>query len=180
MCTKGKKNCGSPADGALNFMTMSVVSAQIIINVINAANNNNNNRNNNNNNNNNNDQNENDNTFMITISNTNMRKRSFGSLFPYLNELIGSPRYGRQERFLNSQSQYYKTLNNISKDCVLKSICQMAEKRQNEAENPIYKTVSLYATAQLSRHLNLKTQEILEAVKSTENCDFFYSLCVLD
>ena len=45
-----KQNCGSAADGALNFMTLVGVSAQIIINVVNSVNDNNNNNNNNNNN----------------------------------------------------------------------------------------------------------------------------------
>ena len=181
-----KQNCGSAADGALNMMTLSVVSSAIIINIINAANNNNNNRNNNNNNNNNNDQNENDNTFMITVSNTNQR-RSLSSIFSPVHELLGNSygaRYPWKFRLLNETSKYYDAITNGAKDCVLKSVCEMAAKRQawpdNSLNRSIFKTVSLYVTLVLYRQLSFKKEAILEAIQSSQNCSSAYSLCPLE
>ena len=66
--------------GVLDFLTFAGITTSIVVSVVNALNNiNNNNNNNNNNDNNNNNNNDNDNMFMITVSNTNNRRRSFES-----------------------------------------------------------------------------------------------------
>jgi len=188
--SESKGSCGSASDGVLNFMTFSVVSAQIIINVVNAANNNNNNNNDNNNNNNNNDQNENDNTFMITVTNSNKRRSHQSSLYSILHDFIGNP-YGARYpswfnggfKILNQNSTFYDTFTRNAKQCLLKSVCLMARNRQlpeNSLKHSIYKSASLYVTAQLYNHLNFKSEEILDAVSSSFNCERKYSLCQLE
>jgi hypothetical protein len=147
-----KESCGSAQDGVLNFMSLIGVSAQVIINVVNAVNNNNNNNNDNNNNNNNNENNDNDNTFMITVTNSNTRRfHSDINLFSIVNELIGNP-YGARYpwilqgfKILNPKSTFYQPLTSNFRQCLLKNICQMAEFRQNSDDNTatsvIYKSV---------------------------------------
>jgi len=185
-----KGSCGSASDGVLNFMTFSVVSAQIIINVVNAANNNNNNNNDNNNNNNNNDQNENDNTFMITVTNSNSRRSHQSNFYSILHDLVGNP-YGARYpswfkegfKILNQNSTFYDSFTRNTRHCLLKSICLMAKNRQisgKSLEQLIYKYASLYVTAQLSNHLDFQSEETLDAVSSSLNCERSYPLCKLE
>ena len=134
--------------------------------------------------------NDNDNTFMITVTNSNTRRfHSVINVFSIINDLSGNPYgarypwYWKGLQILNPNSEFYQSITQSVKQCVYKSICLMAYNRQKSTEkslkNSIYKASSLFATAELFNHLSLSQEEVLKSVEFAEICEESYKDCPL-